>query len=49
MTKCPELSKHEGTTGSMVLVTLTNWAQEYNECAERQKALIDVIQAQEKK
>lgn len=26
LTKCPELSKHEGTNGAAVLLTLTNWA-----------------------
>lgn len=44
LTKCPELSKHEGTTGAMVLITLTNWATEYNECAARQAALVDAVQ-----
>lgn len=43
LVKCPELSKHEGTTGSMVIVTLTNWAAEYNDCAARQHALIDAV------
>lgn len=43
LVKCPELSKHEGTTGSMVLITLTNWASEYNECAARHNALVDAV------
>ena len=41
--KCQELSKHEGTTGKMVLLTLTNWASEYNECAARHNSLVDVV------
>ena len=46
--KCPELSKHEGTTGAMVLITLTNWATEYNECAARHAALVDAVNEQTK-
>ena len=47
--KCPELSKHEGTTGKDVLYTLTNWATEYNECAARHNQLVDVVKDQGKK
>lgn len=47
--KCPELSKHEGTTGKDVLYTLTNWATEYNECAARHNQLVDVVNDQGKK
>ena len=47
--KCPELSKHEGTTGKDVLYTLTNWATEYNECAARHNQLVDVVTDQGKK
>ena len=47
--KCPELSKHEGTTGKDVLFTLTNWASEYNECAARHGALVDAVKDQGKK
>ena len=32
----------------MVLVTLTNWATEYNECAARHAALVDAVKEQEK-
>ena len=46
---CPELSKHEGTTGKDVLYTLTNWATEYNECAARHNQLVDVVKDQGKK
>ena len=47
LTKCPELTKHEGTTGKMVLLTMTTWATEYNECAARHNELVDVIQKTE--
>lgn len=43
MTKCEELPKHEGTTGAMVLLTLTQWATQYNECATRHNGLVDVV------
>lgn len=33
----------------MVLVTLTHWAAEYNECAARQQALVETVQAYENK
>lgn len=43
LAKCPELSKHEGTTGAMVLTTLVDWASTYNECAARHNQLVDVV------
>ena len=46
--KCPILSKHEGTTGTAVLLTLTSWASEYNECATRHNGLVDAINQTEK-
>jgi hypothetical protein len=33
----------------MVLVTLTHWAAEYNQCAARQQALVDAVNAYEAK
>lgn len=41
--RCDELTRHEGTTGKMVLLTLTRWAAEYNECAARHNGLVDAI------
>lgn len=43
--KCPELSKHDGTTGKDVLATLLNWADEYNDCAVRHNGLVDAVSA----
>jgi hypothetical protein len=33
----------------MVLLTLTNWAAEYNECAARHNGLVDVVQQKPEK
>jgi hypothetical protein len=43
LTKCPPLTKHNGTNGVMVLNTLTRWAAEYNECAARHNGLVDAV------
>ena len=43
LTKCAELTKHEGTTGAMVLSTMVRWATEYNECAARHNNLVDAV------
>lgn len=43
LAKCEPLTKHEGKNGSMVLLTLTRWATEYNECAARHNGLVDAI------
>jgi hypothetical protein len=43
LAKCEPLTEHEGKTGSMVLLTLTRWATEYNECAARHNGLVDAI------
>jgi hypothetical protein len=43
LTKCPPLSKHEGTTGKAVLDTLLHWASEYNDCATRHNGLVDTV------
>ena len=48
LTKCPELSKHEGTTGAMVLSTMLRWAAEYNDCATRHNGLVDAVIQKEK-
>jgi hypothetical protein len=46
LTKCEELQKHEGTTGAMVILTLTQWASQYNECLIRHNGLVDAINNQ---
>lgn len=48
LTKCTELTKHEGTKGADVLLTLTTWASEYNECAARHNGLVDAVTQTEK-
>lgn len=43
LAKCPPLSKHEGTTGAAVIRTMTLWAAEYNECANRHNLLVESV------
>jgi hypothetical protein len=43
LAKCPQLTKHEGTTGAMVIQTMISWASQYNDCAAKHNALVDVV------
>jgi hypothetical protein len=43
LTPCQPLPPHQGTTGADVLRTMTLWAGEFNECAERHNALVQAL------